>query len=389
MRMSGRLRTAILPMLAAICLIGSLFTLPAPGLPEVRGRPTRAGHARVVASARYAGGPIRRFLLGGGYRKVWETPVEVEVLDLTPGRGPYTLSRMGGGNQTRTLHLLDASGREFAFRSLDKEQSKATRGLARATVGRVRQDEVSATHPGGALVAAALAEAAGVLHTHPRLMIVRERPGPPLPHGEFAGIVGLLEERPDDGFAGAGEVTGTDGLLEKLRAEPAVRVDGAAFLAARLLDLLLNDWDRHEDQWRWARLGEGAAARWVAVPQDRDYAMADYRGLIPGAARRFDGKIVRFDAGYRDLAGLTVEARALDRRFLCTVPAATWDSVAITVTHHLDDRALAAAIAAMPVEYQRVSGAPLLRTLRARRDGLPAAARRFRGMLHKETCGQR
>jgi hypothetical protein len=112
----------------------------------------------------------------------------------------------------------------------------------------------------------------------------------------------------------------------------------------------------------------------------------DYRGAIPWAARVFEPKVVRLDAGYRDLEGLLVDARPLDMRFLCPLPAASWDSVAGAVRDSLGDGALIAAVRRMPPEYARVDGARLLHVLRARRDALPDAARRFRTVLRTEAC---
>jgi hypothetical protein len=120
---------------------------------------------------------------------------------------------------------------------------------------------------------------------------------------------------------------------------------------------------------------------WVPVPRDRDYAFVDYGGVIPGLARRVDPKIVRFDTAYRDLRGLMVKSRAMDERLLCALPASTWDSTAAAMARSLSDRAITAAIGRMPGEYVARS-APLAATLRARRNGLPGAARRFRAHLH-------
>jgi hypothetical protein len=78
----------------------------------------------------------------------------------------------------------------------------------------------------------------------------------------------------------------------------------------------------------------------------------------------------------------------MDERFLCTLPPSTWDSTAVAMAHSLSDSAIAAAIGRMPREYVARS-APFAATLRARRDGLPGAARRFRAHLHADGCVDR
>ena len=42
--------------------------------------------------------------------------------------------------------------------------------------------------------------------------------------------------------------------------------------------MLIGDYDRHEDQWDWAR--DGRTQRWVPVPKDRDLAFVDFDGLL-------------------------------------------------------------------------------------------------------------
>src|SRR5207244_12236615 len=80
---------------------------------------------------------------------------------------------------------------------------------------------------------------------------------------EFKGMLGQLEERPtvdpeeDIAFEGAEKIASTQKLWERLTRDSRERVDSRAFLAARLLDVFVGDWDRHPDQWRWARFEQG------------------------------------------------------------------------------------------------------------------------------------
>ncbi len=40
-------------------------------------------------------------------------------------------------------------------------------------------------------------------------------------------------------------------MLEQLRSDNDNRVKPDAFAKARLFDMIIGDWDRHEGQWRW------------------------------------------------------------------------------------------------------------------------------------------
>ena len=88
-------------------------------------------------------------------------------------------------------------------------------------------------------------------------------------------------------FAGALDVVSTDDLYDIIEKKPGNYVDSEQFLRARLLDVFLGDWDRHRDQWRWAKVKNGETRfLWVPIPRDRDQAFVLFDGLLPGFARQ-------------------------------------------------------------------------------------------------------
>ncbi|HEU4885393.1 MAG TPA: hypothetical protein VFT45_24310 [Longimicrobium sp.] len=371
---------AVLGLLAGLAAAG-MSALPRPGIPPGDWQPASRSAAFGQVAGRYHASPTHRFLMGDGYRDVWAADVRVPILDLDSVAGGLQPRRTSGGRQTRGLRLRGGDGREYVFRSLDKDQARALGPLPRLLMGRIRQDQVSALHPGASLVAAGLQDAAGVLHPAPHLAVMPSLPRLGEFRADFGVLPGTLQEYPRRGFAGAERVVDTDSLWAELRRAPGDRVDARAYLVARLMDVYMGDWDRHEGQLRWARMRRGDEAAWIVIPRDRDYAFSHYGGVLPGLARRVDPKIVRFDTAYRDLHGLLVKSRELDRRLLCALPAAEWDATAARLANALDDAAIAAAIQRMPREWIARS-ASLESTLRARRDRLSAAARRFRQHLH-------
>lgn len=380
-RVRRRRRVAAVVGVLAGLVAAAMSALPRPGIPRGDWVPADGNTGAGVVALRYGASPPHRWLMGDGYRDVWAEPVGAPVVDL---RGPERLTplRAGGGRQTRSLRMRGADGQEYVFRSLDKDQAKALGPFARLLMGRFRQDQVSALHPGASLVAAGLQDATGVLNPTPRLAVMPTRPHLPEQFvADFGMLPGTLQPYPQDGFAGADRVVDTDSLWIELRRGGQQRVDAQAYLTARLMDVYMGDWDRHEGQLRWARMTRGGDTAWIVIPRDRDYAFSDYGGVIPGLARRVDAKIVRFDTAYRDLRGLLAKSRELDARLLCSVPAAAWDSTAAALAAALSDSAIAASIRRLPPRWIARS-ASLEPTLRARRDRLPAVARRFRQHLH-------
>ena len=351
---------------------------------------------QVAAGPVYARGAGWQWLWGAHHRAVWATPITAPVLRLATGRRDSLLPlRAGGSYQSRTLRLRVASGHQFVLRSVDKDARAALpAGWVRRLLGGLMRDQTSAALPYGAYVAARLADAAGVFHTNPRLVYLPDDPGLGKFRAGYANALYLLEERAEGdqrrapGFGRSPAVVSTARLLAELRRRPAAQADARAYLRARLLDLLLGDWSRREDQWRWAsfpRPGSGPAFR--PIPRDRDQAFFAFDdGFFPWLIAGFVPKYQSFHAGFGpgSVAGLGITARALDRTLLAPLGADDFRREADSLGRRLSDAALAAALAAGPPETRAALAARLGPALRARRAQLPAVARQYFRLLAAE-----
>jgi hypothetical protein len=344
---------------------------------------TAAGTARVTPGPQYDTGWLHRVFFGNHYRDLWSTPIEAPILDLDTFAGGLKVTRRGGGEQTKSLRLEGADGKEYQFRSIDKDPVATLPPALRTTaaVGIVR-DQTSAGHPVGMLVAPPILEAAGVLHSAPQVAVL-PRNDPRLGEfaAEFGGMLGTIEERPTDeegaSFEGATEVISTSKLLKELEDSPNDRVDAPAFLTARLVDILMGDWDRHQDQWRWARFGDERPYSWRPIPRDRDQAFARYDGLLLVVARASAPQLVKFGPSYAGMLGQTWNGRDLDRRLLVSLEREDFDSVATALQGRITDAVIESAAARLPSGYIPLDSARLAGALKERRDHLPEAARKY------------
>ncbi|OLB56886.1 MAG: hypothetical protein AUI13_09085 [Gemmatimonadetes bacterium 13_2_20CM_2_69_23] len=349
--------------------------------------PTALRPVTMTAGAQYRAGWLHRWLLGAHYRDLWTTPLQVDVVDLAHFGGGLTPLKRGGGRQTKSLRLQAADGHVYIFRSVDKDPTAAIPPELRATfVQRILEDQTSSTNPAGALVVGPLLGAAGVHHVEPRLMVMPDDPRlDSFP--AFKEMLGLLEERPtvdpdeEVGFAGAERIASTQKVWDHLTADSRHRVDSRALLAARLVDVLVGDWDRHPEQWRWARFDEAGVHVWRPIPRDRDQAFSRLDGLLPWIARYYHPDIVSFGDRYPDLVGLTWNGRALDRRVLNDLEKPVWDSVAAALQAGLSDTVIDRAVHRLPPEYYARDGNRLAQALKRRRDGLRQMANRYYALL--------
>jgi hypothetical protein len=289
-----------------------------------------------------------------------------------------------------SLRMRRRDGREYVFRSIDKD---VTRGfhpdLKNTLVDWLVQDQVSAKHPAAVVLASALQKATGVLHAEPQLVVMPDHPFLGDFRRKFAGLLGSIEERPEDEegtppFAGAAKIASTETLFKRLEEDPDHQVDARAFLNARLMDLYLGDWDRHEDQWRWARFDSGGKHLWRPIARDRDNAFVRHNGWFLGFARNIMPRFVVFDEQYGSIYGMTQNAQRLDRRLLTELSKPVWDSVALALQAKLSDDVIERAVRQLPPEYFVRGGHQIIQHLRARRAGLLEASKHFYQQLSTE-----
>ncbi|MCI0692783.1 hypothetical protein L0337_12365 [candidate division KSB1 bacterium] len=222
-----------------------------------------------IPGPRYKAGGLKKIFAGAHYRDLWITPLEVPLLDLGAYAGGLTPVKEGGGVQTTTLRLQAANGAQYTFRSLDKDPSRILPPDLRDTfASNVLQDQTSTAHPYAALAVAPLAEAVGVLHATPELVIMPDDERLGEFRASFAGMLGFIEERPDEGpegqpgFAESEKVVGTEKLFERIEEECNNYVDPKTFLKARLLDIFVCiSWAAMTKSWSAARL---TRASWCA-----------------------------------------------------------------------------------------------------------------------------
>lgn len=323
------------------------------------------------ASTRYSNlSFVKRLFLGKNYRKEWATPVKMPVFDVKTVNGGFTVGELGGGQQTKSLRMKDKNGVEWVLRTVDKDVEKALQPHLRKTfVKKLVQDMVSASHPYAALTIPDLARAANVVAPAPILFFVPDDPNLGEHHKLFANTVCMLEQReptPDHS-----ETENSDKVLEELMKENDHLVMQEQVLRARLLDMLVADWDRHIDQWRWGVIDSGETKHYYVIPRDRDFAYFDSRGLL-----------VRFMTlvAVPHMRGFTEESNGLkklnkktwffDHNFLNELDGASWQRITTEFQKSMSDEVISRAVKRIPPEVYAISGRMIESKLKSRRDGL-------------------
>ena len=350
----------------------------------------------VPVNTDYAAGGLKAFFLGSHHRDAWTTAIEAPVFDLGTEAGGLTVGKRGGGQQTISLRLSDPEGREYVLRSIDKDPSGTVPVSLQGTVATdIVQDQIASIHPYGAFIIPALADAAGVYHTNPKPVYVPQDPRLGIYNELFANKLAMFEERPNDdmshqpSFGRSRDVVSAGKLYREINDDNDHRVDHRAFARARLFDMLLSDWDRHKDQWRWASFEpyelnpslEGDARKegkiYRPIPRDRDFAFNKMNGLFPSLAGQFDPKFQDFTKNYGLLAGLTLNGLSQDRRFISPLERHDFIEIADSIRAALTDAVIDAAVRQWPEAIYQLDGEETARLLKIRRDKLTEIAEEY------------
>ena len=334
---------------------------------------------RVNASDQYAAGKLKQKMLGVNYRSAWAQELDVPLFDLGTEMGGLKILQKGGGQQTLSLRLADSTGHEYVLRSVEKFPEAAIPEVLRETFAQdLVQDQISAAHPYAALVVAPMAEAIGLYHTNPRLVYIPDDPRLGEYRDQFANTLALFEERPDEDwseasyFGNSENIISTRRVLENLAEDNDNRVDEKFVLRNRLFDLIIGDWDRHDDQWRWATKEIKKDEIYRPIPRDRDQTFFVNEGKLAKiwsrkwALPKFEG----FDEDINWPSGLSFNARHFDRSFMTGLSKETWIETAEDLKKDLTDDVIESSIRQWPEEIFKLHGERIIRSLKARRNNI-------------------
>ncbi|PYF71552.1 surface antigen-like protein [Pedobacter nutrimenti] len=315
-----------------------------------------------------------RFFLGENYRKLWATPVKIRVLDLQKERGGLTIVKLGGGNQTRSLRFKDASGKLWALRTIQKYPERGLPENLRPTIAKnIVQDQVSTGHPFGALVVPPLAQALKIPHASPEIVYVGDDPGLMEYRKDFANAAYLFEERDP---MEAEKTDNTEKVQRKLQEDNDKTTDQLLTLRARLLDFIVGDWDRHEDNWRWLPNKDEDGTLYEPIPRDRDKVFYRTSGVFPWILSHqwLKSNLQPYSPNIRDINGWNFNARYFDRYFLNELNEKDWKTEVQYVQKTITPELVAKAIALMPAVIVAQNGEELQHSLNGRVQNLEKIA---------------
>ena len=342
-------------------------------------------------------GALHRFLWGDHYRDVYSTKIEVPVLLIDTVNGGLTPVKEGGGQQSRSLRFKNDNDNEFTLRALRKSPSNYIQAdlLPTSYIGdrinntfpeRVIKDYFTTSHPYARFALDNFAEALDLAHIKPKIYYVPRQPALEIHNDDYGDELYELqahagsENKSFEQFEKPDEILSTFDFLEKLRKDQDATVDENEYLKARLFDMLIGDWDRHQDNWRWAGYKIPNGTHYLPIPRDRDQAFSKYDGFLISALKLavpLLRKMQTYDEDIENIKWFNWSGYPLDLQILYKTEWQQWEDQVTLIQQEITDEEIAAAFSELPEAAQDNTIEEIKQKLKGRRANLMKIARDY------------
>ncbi|MDX6748037.1 metallophosphoesterase [Polaribacter sp. PL03] len=349
-------------------------------------------------------GKFYSFLWGKRYRKYFGQKILAPTVNLDTLYGGLKPVRKGGGHQSKSLRLKDKNGKEYVMRALRKNAVQYLQAVAfkdQYVEGQFNKtytedlllDVFTGSYPYAPFAIDKLADAIDVYHTKPILFYVPKQAGLKEFNTDFGDELYMIEARTADGhgdkkyFGFSDEIISTDDLRKNLAKDEKYILDEASYIRARLFDMLIGDWDRHQDQWRWATFKEGNKIVYRPVPRDRDQAFSVFSdGFLMNTITSIIPALKGMRSYEEDLKSpqhFSLSAYPLDMRLIKKSSKENWDKQVNIIQSQITDEVIESAFSKFPKEVRDQTITDIKRKLKGRRSNLQKISDSYFSYLNK------
>lgn len=348
----------------------------------------------------------RRFytwLWGEHYRKYYGISIEAPTANLSELDGGYKPFREGGGNQSNSLRLKAKDGQEFVMRGVKKSAVRFLNNMAfkKSTFGnelnntfpdKFLLDFYTTNHPFTPFSVGNMADKLNIFHSNPRLFYIPKQQALGEYNLHYGDEMYMIEERFSSdpktlqSLDNARDILSTDDVLKNFTKNYKYSVDQESYIRARIFDMLIGDWDRHSDQWKWAEYKDGDKVVYKPIPRDRDQAFSKYDGaafkLIMNVPAIRHMKTFKDDI--KNVKWINMEPYPLDLIFLKGSTEKDWIAQAKYIQEHLTNKDIDEAFDNLPKEVKDETIADIQRKLKSRKTKLEDYAIRYYDVLQEK-----
>lgn len=326
---------------------------------------------------------------GDHYRDVYSKKIEAPVLFIDTLPNNMKASRAGGGNQSRTLRIANDEGREYNIRELRKSavrfiqstiQDHYVVDYMRNTLAEdIVLDFYTTAHPYAPFAVNGLSKNLNIYHANPKVVYVPKQKALGRFNESYGDKLYMLEEHVGDEnkdfetFGNSDDIISTSDMLLEIQDNKDAKIDEDEYIKARIFDMLIGDWDRHQDQWRWSKFEENGKDIYKPIPRDRDQAFPKYDGPIISLLK-IGVPALRVMQNYeptiKNTKWFNLAGYPLDKNFINTSSWEDWKEQALYIQNNLSDEDIDNAFAELPKDTQDETIDQIKKTLKLRRENI-------------------
>ena len=197
----------------------------------------------------------------------------------------------------------------------------------------------------------------------------------------------MIEERPEEAyskernFGYADDIESTHDIIEKVREDEKYKINVEDYVRARLFDMLIGDWDRHQDQWRWAQFDqENGDKLFSPIPRDRDQVFSNFDGTLLDVMRVIAGsanQLQVYDDELKDIEWMNAAGIKLDRVLAQEATLETWKTQAEFLQDNITDEVIENAFLNVPEAVRDSTLLEIKKHLKGRRTNMMDIANRY------------
>lgn len=335
-------------------------------------------------------GPFYKFLWGNHYKKYYQQQILVQTATLDTLYGGLKPIGLDTENTTGSLYFSSKKGKQYVMVPLQKDAASFFNSLVyknQLTKDKRKNeltesflmDYFTAIHPFMPLVLPDLSKAIGVQAMQPELLYIPKHKVLENYNENFGDALYYLSEKPANSI-------GTDAMLHLIHTNKSHQVDTQNYLRARLLDMLIGDWDRNAENWQWSVHQEQGKTIYRPIPLNRDQAFAKYDGTFLGLLKSIPamGQMQSYSYNLKQIKKFNLQAYTLDLALLADCDEKTWLDQVQFIKENLTNEQINQAFANLPSEIKDETTSTLKMYLKNRLDKLDRSAKSYHKLLEKK-----
>ncbi len=338
------------------------------------------------------------------YRGYYYNAYRYPVVQLDTLFGGLTPVKLGGGNQSVSLRMVNPKGREYVMRRVRKSATQFIQAkifsenyvkdkLEGSVASNFLLDFYTSSYPFAPYVTGHLSEIAGVYHANSNIYFVPKQNALESYNKRLGNDLYLIEEHlsPEhkhmETLGDSDDIISSDDVLNDLRKDEKYRVDHRQYILTRLFDMWIGDWDRHEDQYKWAVTHEAdGTITYAPIPRDRDQAFPKFGRLFTSVLTPLIPPLQSmqtFDVDIKNVIAFNSVIYRLDKSLIQSSELHEWLDAAEYLEQTLTDARIDSVFSYMPEQFDDHNLEDIIHFLKSRRQHISKWAEEYYRHLNK------